>query len=36
VCSIVFQTEHWQGIGPESVQEVQHQAPPARFFGLLG
>ena len=35
VCSIVFESEHWQGIGAESVKEVQHQAPPSRFFGLI-
>ena len=35
VCSIVFDSEHWHAIGPESVKEVQHQAPPSRFFGLL-
>jgi phosphohistidine phosphatase len=35
VCSIVFDAEHWHAIGPESVKEVQHQAPPSRLFGLL-
>jgi phosphohistidine phosphatase len=35
VCSIVFEAEHWRGIGPECVKEVHHQAPPSRLFGLL-
>jgi phosphohistidine phosphatase len=35
VCSMVFEAEHWHTIGPESVKEVQHQAPPSRLFGLL-
>jgi phosphohistidine phosphatase len=35
LCSIVFETDHWHAIGPESVKEVQHQAPPSRLFGLL-
>jgi len=35
VCSIVFETDDWRVIGPETVKEVHHQAPPPRFFGLL-
>lgn len=35
VCSMVFDTDQWQAIGPDSVKEVHHQAPPSRLFGLL-
>ena len=36
LCSIVFDTEQWRTIGPECVKEVQHHAPPARLWGLIG
>ena len=35
VCSIVFEAADWRAIGPETVKEVQHHAPPSRLFGLL-
>lgn len=35
VCSMVFDTDHWDAIGPDCVKEVHHQAPPSRWFGLL-
>jgi phosphohistidine phosphatase len=35
VCSIVFEVDAWPVIGPEAVRNVQHEAPPARLFGLL-
>lgn len=35
VCSMVFDTDHWDAIGPDCVKEVHHQAPPSRLFGLL-
>lgn len=35
VCSMVFDTDYWDAIGPDCVKEVHHQAPPSRWFGLL-
>ena len=36
LCSIGFECEAWTGISPEAVRQVQHEAPPARLFGLFG
>ena len=36
LCSIGFECEAWSGISPEAVRQVQHEAPPARLFGLFG
>ncbi|HVP34816.1 MAG TPA: histidine phosphatase family protein [Steroidobacteraceae bacterium] len=34
-CSIVFAVEDWRVIGAPAVQQVQHEAPPSRLWGLL-
>ncbi|HYM43689.1 MAG TPA: histidine phosphatase family protein [Steroidobacteraceae bacterium] len=36
LCSIVFEADSWQAIGPECVKEVQHHSPPSRLRWLLG
>ncbi|HLY51658.1 MAG TPA: histidine phosphatase family protein [Steroidobacteraceae bacterium] len=36
LCSIVFEADTWQSIGPECVKEVQHQSPPSRLRWLIG
>jgi len=33
-CSIVFDVEDWRAIGAQAVQQVQHEAPPSRLWGL--
>lgn len=35
LCSIEFEVEAWPAIGPETVRNVQYEAPPGRLFGLL-
>ena len=36
LCSMLFETDDWKTIGPDCMKEVQHHAPPSRWFGLLG
>jgi len=36
VCSIAFEAASWQGIGSDTVSNVQRQSPPGRLFGLFG
>jgi hypothetical protein len=35
VCSIAFQADSWDGIGPAAVTEVQREAPPKGLFSLF-
>ena len=36
VCSIAFEAATWEGIGSDTVSNVQRQSPPRRLFGLFG
>ena len=36
LCSIEFDAGVWSAIGPECVQDVRREIPPARMFGLFG
>jgi phosphohistidine phosphatase len=36
VCSIAFEAASWEGIGPDTVSDVQRYSPPGRLFGLFG
>lgn len=35
VCSIAFQADNWDGIGPAAVTDVQREAPPKGLFSLF-
>jgi phosphohistidine phosphatase len=35
LCSIAFSAARWDAIGPETVTDVQCEAPPGRLFGLF-
>ncbi|MBV8910737.1 MAG: histidine phosphatase family protein [Gammaproteobacteria bacterium] len=35
VCSIAFEAEDWNALGPECVKQVHQESPPGRLFGLF-